>query len=183
MLASAYFKIKMGKEDDWFDPILNADTQLFVDPFLIFRDKKPFWKKGHDAIIGHFDLAFKLIAEGNLTPTSLAYRKAEDLLVFREPNELCLGYTSVGIAGLGGGREYAKRIAEAITTAIRRGVVHPRHFEELGILNEGIGSDRISDATATILKPRLIEYTQAIAERHGIPLAEHRLYAGSFDSA
>ncbi len=182
MLASTHFKIKRVAADDWFDPILNADTQLFIDPFLVFKDKKPSWSKGHEEIIGHFDLAFRLIAEGNLKSGSLAYRKAVDILVFKEPKELCLGYTSKGTEGLGGGRGYARQIAEAIATAIQRGVKHPRHFEELGILNEGFWSDRISDATATILKPRLIEYTQAIAARHGIPLTSHRIYAGSFDA-
>ena len=36
MLASAHFEITRQKADDWFDPILNADTELFIDPFLIF---------------------------------------------------------------------------------------------------------------------------------------------------
>jgi hypothetical protein len=91
------------------------------------------------------------------------------------------GYTNKGIAGLGSGREYAKQIASAISDAIQRGIAHPRHFEELGILNKGIGSDRISDTTCTILKHKLVEYTQQIANRHRIPLAEHRLYAARFD--
>jgi len=103
------------------------------------------------------------------------------LLIFTEPKELCLGYTSKGIDGLGGGRGYALRIAAAIAEAIHRGMAHPQHFEELGILNKGIGSDRISDATCTILKHKLVEYTQQIANRHGLPLADHRLYAAKFD--
>lgn len=181
MLASQHFKIRRTKQDDWFDPILNADTKLFVDPFMVFKDKDEEWRRSHDEIIGHFDRAFQLIAEGNLNPTSLAYRKALDLLLFTEPRELCLGYTSQGTAGLGSGRKYAALIAEAIVQAIRRGLQHPRHFEELGILNEGIGADRISDATCTILKRRLVAYTQDIAKRHNLHLEAHRLYAGSFD--
>ena len=93
MLASSHFKIKPTTEDDWFDPILNADTELFVDPFLIFKDQGEFWQEAHSKIIGHFDRAFQLIAEGNLNPQTLAYRKALDLLLFTEPRELCLGYT------------------------------------------------------------------------------------------
>jgi hypothetical protein len=181
MLASKHFKTVRGATDDWFDPILNADTELFVDPFLIFKDTNEFWRGAHDRIIGHFNRAFQLIAEGNRDPKTLSYTKALDLLIFTEPKELCLGYTSKGTAGLGSGREYARRIAAAIVGAIVRGIAHPRHFEELGILNEGIGSDRISDATCTILKYKLVEYTQEIANRHGIPLAEHRLYAARFD--
>ena len=40
MLASAHFNIKRIGTDDWFDPILDADTELFVDPFLVFKDRR-----------------------------------------------------------------------------------------------------------------------------------------------
>ncbi len=181
MLASKHFNVLRDATDDWFDPILNADTELFVDPFLIFKDTSEFWQGAHDSIIGHFNRAFRLIAEGNRDPGSLSYRKALDVLIFTEPKELCLGYTNKGTAGLGSGRGYAKQIAAAIADAILRGIAHPRHFEELGILNEGIGSDRISDTTCTILKDKLVQYTQQIANRHHIQLVEHRLYAARFD--
>lgn len=138
--------------------------------------------RAHRSIVEHFDGAFKLIAEGGRKPESLPYRKAVSLLTFREPQELCLGYTATGTSGAGGGRGYALSMAAAISEAIKRGLEHPQHFEELGVLNEGIGSDRISDITCTILKPYLIKYTQQIAERHNIPLAEHSLFASGFDA-
>lgn len=181
MHASQYFKITRESDDDWFDPILNADTKLFVDPFLIFKEKTGAWTDAHDIIIKHFDQAFMLIAEGNLNRQSLAYRKALGLLVFHEPKELCLGYTGSGTAGAGSGRGFAQKIGIAIENAINRGVMHLRHFEELGIFELGIGADRISDIACTILKRRLIEYTQDIAKRHGIPLDEHRIFASGFD--
>src|SRR5260370_29832155 len=104
MLASKHFEIKRNTSDDWFDPILNADTELFVDPFLIFKDTNEFWLGDHDRIIGHFNRAFQLIADGNRDARTLSFRKALDLLIFTEPRELCLGYTSKGTAGLGSGR-------------------------------------------------------------------------------
>ena len=183
MLASSHFQITRTPSDDWFDPILDADTELFVDPFLVFKETTEFWKNGHKGLIDHFDRAFLLVAEGNLDPKTIKYQKALALLIFREPKELCLGYTSKGTAGLGSGFGYAEAIARAIGEAIQRGLKHPRHFEELGILNEGIGPDRISDITCTILKSKLVEYTQTIAERHSIPLAKHRIFAADFDSA
>ena len=181
MLASTHFNIRRLREDDWFDPILDADTELFVDPFLAFKDKSEFWKLGHRRIIDHFDQAFLLIANGNRNPNSIQYRKALALLVFREPKELCLGYTSKGTAGLGSGLGYAAAIAEAISDAIQRGLQHPKHFEELGILNEGIGPDRMSDITCTILKSWLVQYTQKIAERHSIPTKGRHIFAAAFD--
>jgi hypothetical protein len=107
MLASVEFGISRTALDDWFDPILDADTELFVDPFLIFREKSTFWKGAHTRLINHFDQAFHLIAEGNLNPQSIPYKKALALLVFREPRELCLGYTAQGTAGLGSGFGHA----------------------------------------------------------------------------
>lgn len=181
MLASTYFKLRRTRADDWFDPILDADTELFVDPFLVFKEAKGFWRGAHRKLIEHFDHAFLMIAEGNLNPKSLSYQKALALLVFKEPKELCLGYTSKGTAGLGSGSGYASAIAAAIAEAIKRGLKHPRHFEELGILNEGVGSDRISDITCTILKSQLVKYTQETAQRHGIPTAKHRIFAAGFD--
>ena len=37
MYFSDHFEIVVGTEDDWFDPILNTDTKLFIDPFLIWH--------------------------------------------------------------------------------------------------------------------------------------------------
>jgi hypothetical protein len=182
MLATTQFSVNRGADDDWFDPILNADTCVFVDPFLIFRETDEFWAGAHDRIIAHFDQVFLLIAEGNRNPESIQYKKALDLLLFPEPRELCLGYTSQGTGGAGSGRVFARAIAAAIVAAIVRGITHPRHFEELGILNEGIGADRISDITCTVLKERLVTYTQEIARRHSIPLTKHQVYGAHFDS-
>ena len=181
MYASQYFGIERGLDDDWFDPILNADTKLFVDPFLIFKENTGAWADAHDVIVKHFGQAFMLIAEGNLNKQSLAYKKALDLLIFLEPKELCLGYTGSGTAGAGSGRGFAREIGVAIENAICRGLMNIRHFEEFGIFEIGIGADRISDIACTILKERLIEYTQDVAKRHDIPLDEHKIFASSFD--
>src|ERR1700730_12765265 len=99
MLASVHFHLERTASDDWFDPILDADTELFVDPFLIFKETSGFWSSAHERLINHFDHAFRLIAEGNLDPKTLPYKQGLALLVFREPKELCLGYTSKGTAG------------------------------------------------------------------------------------
>lgn len=181
MLVSTHFQIKRLDEDDWFDAILDVDTKLFVDPFMVFQEKAGFWAASHDELVKHFDRAFMLIAQGNRDPTTLPYKKALDILEFPEPRELCLGYTAQGTRGAGSGAGYAGLIACAIAEAISRGLEHPRHFEELGILNEGIGADRISDITATVLKRRLIEYSRNIATRHNLPVAPHQLFAASFD--
>lgn len=181
MLFSEVFNVSRGPEDDWFDSILDTDTPLFVDPFLIFKENRSHWHGAHDQLISHFDTCFHLIAEGNRNPRSPSYRKALRLLTFPEPREFCLGYTESGTKGAGGGEGYARTIAQAMEAAISRGLSNLKHFEELGILNEGIGPDRISDATCNVLRSRFIAYTEAVVARHSLPTEPVTVPYASYD--
>jgi hypothetical protein len=131
--------------------------------------------------IAHFDKCFRLIAEGNRNPLTIPYRKALTLLTFPEPREFCLGYTEDGTKGSGGGPTYASLIASAMEDAIVRGLTDLRHFEELGILNEGIGPDRISDLTCNILRSRFIRYTKIVVARHNILTRQMRVPYASYN--
>jgi len=183
MYFSDCFSIKKTEEDDWFDVILDNDTKLFVDPFLIFQDSSTAWQNAHDILIKYFDICFQLIASSGMKKASPAYRKAIDLLQFPEPREFCLGYTEFGIDGSGSGPGYAVLIADAMEDAIRRGVKHLAHFEELGILNEGIGPDRISDLTCNVLRPQFIEYTQRVASKSKLPTQQVKIRHAEFSQA
>ena len=183
MLFSDSFAITPGPDDEWFDPILETDTKLFVDPFLIFQEDEGFWADAHAVLMGRFNLAFSLVAGGYRNRESLDYLKALAMLRFREPREFCLGFTALGTAGAGGSDAYAAAIADAMEQAITRGLKDLKHFEELGVLNEGIGPDRISDLTCTFLKSQFITYTQSVCRRHNIPMTKQRIYASSFDES
>lgn len=181
MLFSEAFNITLTKRDDWFDPILDTDTPLFVDPFLIFKEQGSEWAGAHDQLVGHFDTCFRLIAQGNRNRVSVPYKKALRLLTFPEPKEICLGYTKSGTGGAGGGDGYAKLIAEAMEAAIDRGLTDLRHFEELGILNEGIGPDRISDFSCNVLRARLIAYTKRVAARRHLTTRPIKIAGAAYD--
>lgn len=180
MKFSESYGIQTDGTEDWFDPILNVDTPLFVDPFLIYGDADTQWSRSHDKVIAHFDRAFKLLAESDANPKHLKYQAALNLLTFPEPREFCLGYTEFGTRGSGSGRQQAGLIADAMCDAIARGVRHLEHFEELGIFQVGIGPDRISDTVCTVLKPDFVDYTQKVATELGIELVDHPVRAAGF---
>lgn len=167
------FGIERGSADDWFDPHLTVDTKLFIDPLLLL-EAGGVWAQAHDELIAHFVHCYGLVAKAT-TSTSVSAQAARRLLTFPEPFELGLGYTAVGTRGSGAGDRFAARMADGIAVAIAAGLTQPEHIEEVGILNEGIGADRISDATANVIKGRLISYTQEVAKRHGVPLAPHKV--------
>lgn len=176
MLLSELFP--EAKDGDWFDVLLDSDTRLFVDPFLIYKETKGHWAKAHDDLIAHFDEVFMLLAKSGLKANSPYFTKAVGHLVFPEPEEFCLGYTSRGTRGSGGGYKLATQIAKAMRAAIQRGISHLDHFELLGVFNTGIGPDRISDLTCTILKKYFIEYTAQVAKKLGIATVEWEMSVG-----
>lgn len=174
MRFSAAFDVTRGPEDDWFDVHLGVDTKLFVDPLLLSLEGEGEWADAHAELIAHFAHCFGLVARAT-SPASVSGKAVRRLLTFPEPSEFCLGYTAAGTRGSGSGSQYASTIADGIAVAIAAGLDHPEHIEEVGILNVGIGADRISDAVLNVLKHRFVRYTQIVAKRHGIPMESHRL--------
>ena len=144
------------------------DTELFVDPFLIFRDKQAAWRRAHARMIEQYDQIFMLLAKAGGTKAGPFRTMAVAQSRFPEPQEFCIGYTAEGVDGAGGGPGLAAQIARAMEDAIKRGTKHLPHFELLGNLNEKIGPDRISDLTCTALKKEFVAYTVRVTERHQV---------------
>jgi hypothetical protein len=178
---SELFKIQRTSSDDWFDPILSLDTRLFIDPFLLYSTEQGHFEGSHKEVIAFFNSVFQLVAKSRGETSSVSWRKAVDLLRFGEVEEICLGYTGAGTGGLGSGTILARVIASALWEAIQAGLEEITHFEEVRILREGIGADRISDITAGLLRGRLTEYTAAVCQTHGVAVETVRYPRGHYD--
>lgn len=184
MKFSDVFNVSVPPESDWFDPVLSLDTPLFIDPFLVYAQEFGPFNESHKDINSFFNAQFKLIAAAP-DASSLKWRKAESNLCFPEVEELCLGYSSASTKGAGSGKGFAKLMASAIKDAIKAGLKKIEHFEELALLEEGIGADRISDITGNLLRYRLATYTRETCERLGVPCETFRFLRGryAFDSS
>jgi hypothetical protein len=182
MLFSDAFAVQRTADDDWFDPLLNLDTKLFIDPFLLYDNEVGDFVGSHADVIRFFNYVLRLIAQSDGNSASVAWRRAQMLLRLPEVEELCLGYTSLGTRGSGSGQKLAVQLSNGLLRAVRAGVVEITHFEEVQIFEEGIGADRISDATATLIRQRLAQYTASICAHHSIPLHSFRTDRGVFDA-
>lgn len=174
----------MDGSQEWFDPLLSIDTKLFIDPFLIYDLGKdaPF-TDSHAEIIDFFNHLLVLIAKASGNPKHPNWKSAENLALFPEVEELCLGFTSIGTHGLGSGREFARLIVEGLSTEIAQGVEDISHFENLQVFQSGIGPDRISDACGGILRHRLAQYTLDICNKLSVPTQKKIYPRGKFDHA
>lgn len=179
MRFSAAYSLRHDARDGWFDPDLTVDTRLFLDPFLLLKSSAT-WAKAHADLVAHFVHCYRLVAKAP-NPQSNSARAAMRLLTFPEPFEFGLGYTVASTRGAGGGALQARVIMDGIAVAVAAGLGEPEHIEEIGILNEGFGPDRISDAALNVLKPYFIRYTQDVAKRCGVLLHRHRLRNAGLD--
>lgn len=183
MYFSEAFRISSPGQYDWFDPILEIDSPLFVDPFAIFADDDEAWRNAHGEIIAYFHDAFEMLAKSDFRKEHQYYKRVLTLMEFPEPEEFRLGFAGKGTRGSGSGPGFAGRIVEAMVQAINNGMQDLRHFEVLGILVDGINKDRISDITCNLLKPRLIDYTQEVCRSFSLPMENRRLRHCSYNEA
>jgi hypothetical protein len=166
MQFSQAFGIENPEDEDWFDPILFMDNQLFVDPFLIFDDDTNIFPDAHKKILTFFERIFELLAESGGNKNSKQWLQSHSLLSLPEVGELCLGYSLDDVRGSGSGSGLATAMANGIWTAIEKGIKNIDHFESVQIFSEGIGPDRVSDATACILRSEFADYTAKVAKKY-----------------
>lgn len=181
MQFSEYFALPDDENREWFDPILSFDTMLFIDPFLIYGSEDGAFKGSHASVVDYFQVAFELVAKSGGNKNSVSWRNAERLLTFPEVGELCLGYAGRGSHGAGSGKDTATRLTSALLAAVKQGIKHLDHFEEIQLFEEGIGPDRISDAIGNILRDRICLYTQSIAAEMKISVSTVRYDHVAFD--
>lgn len=182
MRFSECYRIEKEEGDDWFDPLLTLDTKLFLDPFLLYaqEEQEPF-RGSHNEVIRFFNVVFQRVGRARSNRHSPAWKAIEDTLMFPEVGELCLGYTAKGTKGSGSGRTLAALLAGALAEAVDAGVKEFTHFEEIALLREGVGPDRLSDAVAGLLRHRLATYTESVAARHELECTEVHWVRGRYD--
>lgn len=173
MRFSNQFGINRTKKDEWFDLVLTQDTPLYVDPFLVFDDKDPFWAGCRDDVVEFFTTVAGLIHDANGDLKSPAYRKALRLLTFPEPKEFALGVAMGSPNGAGTSMKFAVEMAKALDFAAQHNVVGSMaSIAGLSLFTGGLGLDRISDILCNILKARFIDYTQTVAKASGVKMSK-----------
>jgi hypothetical protein len=136
------------------NPTLNVDTKLFIDPFLIPLSAHPeIAKGGRKTYEKHFETVIKLLA-GSKQKDDTAWRSARRLMEFPEVKWTCLGYGGQSVSGSGSGV---------------LGVDDPDLFVAMGLFEDGIGPDRISDMATNVILPDLLKFNARILKSLNVP--------------
>ncbi|MBD2104308.1 hypothetical protein [Leptolyngbya sp. FACHB-261] len=178
ILFSEVYGITTSEQDDWFDPRLDRDTHLCIDPFQVFKSKDPLFSNCHQKFMQFFRSAFAVASEIGEVPSkedqesenlpSKYKRLIYDTLRFPEVEEVCLGFSKRTTGGAGTGKDFAIKLSDALINLSKKSSLPPKHFEQIEIFTPGIGKDKISDATGNLIKEELVHYTRNICRRFSI---------------
>ncbi len=171
VLFSDYFNIEKEKLEKLgvFNPILNLDTKLFVEPLLLKSSKNNIIKQSYQTFIKYFeDLMILIKLSKSFSNNDIHWREAIRRVKFPEYKSTCIGYGSNSTSGSGSGRDLNEKILKNAKDIIESGSEYPQMFTILPFLEEGIGGDIISDMTQTIINDDICRYTKEIMDDIGL---------------
>ena len=135
-----------------FDVILDVDTQVFVDPALLKLTSVPEFEGAREKVEKYFSDIITLIKNTKANNDDMFWKKADHLLTFHELSGTCFGYSQNGTNGNAIGKVLRTKILSTLKDLINIGETDPVIFELLGVFQENIGCDRISDLITFILR-------------------------------
>ncbi len=150
-----------------FDGFIEVDTMLYIDPHLLVTSKAPEIKDAAEQFRRYFTDVIHILKHAS-SPRSVFWRRAYSKLIFKEISQLSLGYSNDDTSGSAIGPTLGASITKTAHEIISAGVEDPEVFELIGLLEEGIGADRISDMTAAVIRDNLFRYSQRIALELGL---------------
>ena len=160
---SEFLNVSSSKlyEKECFDTILNMDSRLFINFTRLKDTRTPELKGAYNRILKLFKSIGKLLIASK-KENDLFWKQAFKLLVMSEFEEICLGYAISGTAGSGSGANLKTKILKTGKQILDAGVNESEIFELVGLFEDDIGSDRLSDFIAHSIKSYLENFTKRI---------------------
>lgn len=147
-----------------FDTILDIDSRFFINFMRLRLSKAPEMQGAYSKVLEVFDNV-GILLRASKHPNDRFWREAYNLLTMSELEEICLGYSVAGTSGAGSGKDLKQKILATGKAILDAGIEEPEIFELVGLFEEGIGPDRISDMIGRIVKPNLVSFSRRILEK------------------
>lgn len=148
-----------------FDPTLDVDARLFIDPFLLPYSKQPeFAECAFGRYEEHFARIYNLISLSNHEGDK-AWKAALRSFQFSEARGMsgtCLGYSKNSTRGHAFGPKKAEQSLRWAKQVIELGVKDPEMFSSLSLFEDGIGADLISDMITAITIECILKFNKRI---------------------
>lgn len=157
-----------------FDGFVDIDAQFHVDPHLLDSSAVPEMVSARATLLDYFEEIIQLIGASSSTRDALS-REARRRLTFPEIPYVGLGYTAGGRAGSGIGDALALQLTQTAHEIVSAGIRDPVIFELVGLFEEGIGADRVSDMVISITLPHFLDFSSRVVAEFGLNSREVRV--------
>jgi hypothetical protein len=147
-----------------FDPILDHDTRLFIDPLLLKHCKTPEFSSSYTDLQSRF-LAIGKLLQHSQQKDDPFWKSAATKMSWHEVRGLCIGYSNGGTSGSGIGKGLRDKILTTAKLIIDAGKSDPELFELVGLFEDNFGADRISDMTANIIQDDILTYSSNVYQK------------------
>jgi len=149
-----------------YDGFINKDSEFYVFPKLFKGTVVEEFKNSYSKYQEHFSNIVKILKfSKEPSKNDKFFREVLKKFEFHELAHVGLGYSKSNKRGSGVGKGFAEQLAKSAFDIVKAGIEDPEIFELIGLLEEGIGADRISDMFISILTEDFLNYTQNIATK------------------
>ncbi len=168
------------EEQGALDGFSDIDAQFHFDPHLLRSTTIPEFSNSRLRLEEHFTSVIRLL-DAHKFKGDLLYRQAVKMLTFPELPAIKLGYCTGGGYGKGIGPGLATRITETAAEIVSAGIKDPVLFELVGLFEEDIGADRISDMTVHIILPDILRFSERVARNLMVPTKHFTYMSDGYD--
>ncbi|WP_238653839.1 hypothetical protein [Paenibacillus piscarius] len=167
VFASEEFNLGTSLEElGVFDSLLNEDSNYFINIKRLKSTKVPEFSDSYKKI-NHFFRDIGILLKASTNKQDKNYRTALKKFDFPEVQGINLGF-SKGKRGAGFGKKLKEKIINDASEIIKSGSEQPEIFHLVGLFEENVGPDRLSDMVARLIYDEIVLYTKNINELLGI---------------
>lgn len=167
MFVSEYFELKNElQERGVFDSLLDKDSNFFINIVRLKDTEIPEFKEAYIHLNNFFCEIIETLSASS-RKYDVFYRRARAKFVFKEVNGINLGFAKTN-HGAGFGTNIQNRVFDDAYDIIKQGVKDPEIFHLVGLFEENVAHDRLSDMIATIILPEIEKYTLRMYSELGI---------------
>ena len=145
---------------DVFDSVIDGDSNFFINIKKLKTATTPEFNNSYEKVNARFDEIVTLLdASDNIGDK--CYREALKRMNFFEVNGINLGFSKTKI-GAAWGPGIKKQVLTDAFHIVKKGSKKPELFQLIGLFEENIGPDRISDMISSIIYEDIRNYTRRI---------------------
>lgn len=143
-----------------FDAIMNLDSNFFINLLRLKGATTPEFQGSYNRINNFFNEIMILLDSSEKKGDKL-YRAALSKFLFSGIKGINLGFSETGIDA-GFGPVLSQQVISDAFDIVKSGSKQPEIFQLVGLFEENVGADRLSDMIATIILPDIKAYTRRI---------------------